>query len=97
MRRTQHLKETSLRSFTYTAVSTLAGLTVAILTYGVLGPVAAGIVFIAVLCHAFAGDGALGNTPIGDVPVAAPEEIRRYRREHPGTTISEAIAILGRR
>lgn len=79
------------------ALITLAGLAAAVLALALFGPIQAGIVAIATLCHAAFGRTIVGTTPIRPGTGEDPHEVRRYRVEHPGTTISEAVAAVARR
>lgn len=70
----------------------LAGLGLAVLAFILSGPLAAGAVLLALLSFGPARTRTIGDTPIqGPVEVDA-ATLRRYRADHAGSTITEAIA-----
>ncbi|WP_139199833.1 hypothetical protein [Curtobacterium sp. MCBA15_008] len=79
------------------AIVTICGLAAAIIAFGLFGPVFAGIIALATLCSAAFGTRIIGNASTGGVGDVDPAEVRRYREEHPGATITEGIASVARR
>ncbi len=74
------------------AAASLGGLGLAILAFFLLGPLTAGMILLATLYLAPGRTRIVGDTPIlGPVDVDV-RTVRRYREEHPGATISDAIA-----
>lgn len=80
------------------AVLTLGGLTAATIAYASSWPTIAVVLLLATSCV-----GAFSRPVIGSTPVAVPTRsvdpavIRHYRQEHPGSTISEALAAVTQR
>jgi hypothetical protein len=79
------------------ALITLGGLAAAVLAYPLFGPMYAGILALATLCFATFGSPIVGSTAIPATGLIDPEVVRRYREAHPGTTISEAAAVVARK
>lgn len=79
------------------AVFTLTGSIAAIIAGALFGPIFAGIVALATVCFAAFGKPILGSTHIPEGTAVDPQEVRRYRLEHPDATISEATAAVARR
>ena len=79
------------------AIVTICGLTAAIVAFGLFGPVYAGIIALATLCSVAFDTRIIGNASIGAVGDVDPTEVRRYREEHPGATITEGIVSVARR
>jgi hypothetical protein len=79
------------------ALITLGGLAAAILAYSLFGPMYAGILALATLCFTAFGSPILGSTTTLATGPIDPEAVRRYRESHPGTTISEAAAVVARK
>lgn len=79
------------------ALITLGGLAAAILAYSLFGPMYAGILALATLCFAAFGSPVVGSTTTLATGPIDPESVRRYREAHPGTTISEAAAVVARK
>lgn len=74
------------------AAATLGGLALALLAFLLEGPLTAPMVILATLYLAPGRTLIVGDTPIlGPVDVDV-KTVRRYREEHPGATISDAIA-----
>lgn len=79
------------------AVVTLGGATAALIAYTSSAPTIAVVLLLATLLVS-----ALSRPVIGDAPVTEPTSpvdpaaVRRYRDEHPGSTISEAVAAVSR-
>lgn len=66
--------------------------------WALFGLVPAGMVSLATLWFAASGPSIIGSSEVSpDVGNADSREVRRYREDHPGTTISEAVAAVGRR
>lgn len=79
------------------ALITFAGLAAAVLAFALFGPIEAGIVAIATLCHAAFGTSIVGTSLIPPGTDVDPRDVRRFRREHPEATIREAAAAVARR
>ena len=73
------------------AVATLTGLAAACAAYALFGPLLAGMVFFATLSFAAFRKTVFGSTLISGRSKIDPAAVRRYREEHPGTTIADAI------
>jgi hypothetical protein len=80
------------------AICMLGGLAASALAFGLFGPTIAGLVLLATLwCGAF-GTPVIGDTPVlGRATSVDPGDVRRYREEHPGATISDAVAAVTHR
>jgi hypothetical protein len=79
------------------AVLTLAGLTAAMIAYASAGPTIAGILLLATVCVGAFSRPVIGSTPVSEpTSPVDPAAVRRYREEHPGSTISEAVAAITR-
>jgi len=79
-------------------ILTFAGFAATGLALALFGSLYACAVAVATLCYATSGKSIIGDTLIPPGSNVEPSEVRRYRLEHPGTTISEAAAaIAGRR
>ena len=79
------------------AVLTLAGLTAAMIAYAWAGPTIAGILLFATVCVGAFSRPVIGSTPVSEpTSPVDPTAVRRYREEHPGSTISEAVAAITR-
>lgn len=63
---------------------------------GIQGQYTVAMVSCAVAGYFFCKDFLFKETDLGDssVPMPSPQEIKKYRVEHPGTSISEAIRAL---
>lgn len=79
------------------AILTLAGLATAGLALTLFGPLYACADAVATLCYAGSGKSIVGNASIPPGVTVDPQEVRRYRVEHPGVTISEAVAAVAGR
>jgi hypothetical protein len=80
------------------AILTFVGLAATGLALALFGPLHACAVAVATLWCSTSGDSVIGNTAIPTGTDLDLSEVRRYRVEHPGTTISEAAAaVAGRR
>lgn len=80
------------------AILTCAGFVAAGLALALFGSLCACAVAVATLWYATSGKSIIGETVVPPGSNVDPSEVRRYRLEHPGTTISEAAAALaGRR
>jgi hypothetical protein len=74
----------------------IAGLAAAGLAYALFGMLYAGIVLLATISWAAFGKSFVGSTPVPAGSEIDPAAVRRYREEHPGTTITDAInAVVG--
>ena len=79
------------------AVLTLAGLTAAMIAYASAEPTIAGILLLATVCVGASSMPVIGNTPVKEpTSHVDPAAVRRYREEHPGSTISDAVAAITR-
>ncbi|MFZ6990628.1 hypothetical protein ACO0E1_01935 [Curtobacterium sp. RRHDQ66] len=74
------------------AIRTFAGLAAAGLALALFGPLYACAVAVATLWSAGSSKRIVGNAFIPPGMTVDPQEVRRYRVEHPGVTISEAVA-----
>lgn len=76
----------------------LGGLAASALALGLFGWTIAGVVLlISISCTAFRAP-IIGDTPVLDVATSIdPREVRRYREDNPGATISDAVAAVSRR
>jgi hypothetical protein len=79
------------------AILTFVGLAATGLALALFGPLNACAVAVATLWYATWGTSIIGNTVIPPRSDIDPSEVRRYRVEHPGTTISEAAAAVAGR
>jgi hypothetical protein len=79
------------------AILTFVGVAATGLALALFGPLCACAVAVATLWYSTSGDSIIGNTVIPPGSDLEPSEVRRYRLEHPGTTISEAAAAVARR
>lgn len=80
------------------AIVTLVGVAAAPITFTLFGVLPAGMVTLATLWFAASGPSIIGTTNLADDAGGLdPREVRRYREDHPGTTISEAAAAVARR
>jgi hypothetical protein len=78
------------------AAASLGGLGLAVLAFFLLGPLFAGMIILAALYLAPGRARIVGDAPIlGPVDVDV-KTVHRYREEHPGATISDAIAATRR-
>lgn len=78
------------------AAASLGGLGLAVLAFFLQGPFIAGMIPRATLYLAAGRTRVVGDTPIlGPIDVDV-KVVRRYREEHPGATISDAIAATRR-
>lgn len=62
------------------------------LAFVVAGPLVAGVIILAALYLGAGRQKVLGDTPILKPVDMSPHVLRRYREEHPGATITDAIA-----
>jgi hypothetical protein len=76
------------------AILTFVGLAATGLALALFGPLHACAVAVATLWYSTSGDSIIGNAAIPAGSDLDPLEVRRYRVEHPGTTISEAAAAV---
>lgn len=74
------------------AATSLGGLGLAIMAFYLMGPLTAGMIILATLYLAPGRTRIVGDTPILGPIDADVKTVRRYREEHPGATISDAIA-----
>lgn len=80
------------------AIVTLVGVAATPIACALFGVLPAGTVALATLWFAASGPSIVGATkPARDAGELDPREVRRYREDHPGTTISEAAAAVARR
>jgi hypothetical protein len=79
------------------AILTFSGLAATGLALALFGPLPACAVAVATLWYSASGRSIVGNTVIPPGSDLDPIEVRRYRLERPGTTISEAAAAVARR
>jgi hypothetical protein len=80
------------------AVVTLGGATAALIAYASSAPTIAVVLLIATFCVSASSRPVIGNTPVTEpVPSVDPAAVRRWREEHPGATISDAVAAVTRR
>lgn len=80
------------------ALVTFGGVTASLTAFALFGAAEAGMVALATLWLAASGPSVVGMATIaGDLGCVDPHEVRRYREDHPGTTISEAVAVVARR
>ncbi|OII10882.1 hypothetical protein BIU97_08315 [Curtobacterium sp. MCBA15_009] len=78
------------------ALITLGGLAATVGAFFLFGAGAAAVLALATTCFAWSGPSVVG-TPTTAAAAVDPHEVRRYRQAHPGTTVSEAAAAVGRR
>jgi hypothetical protein len=79
------------------AIATLGGLAASALALELFGWTVAGVVLLATACAAFRSP-VIGDTPVLDPATSIdPAAVRRYREDHPGATISDAVAAVSRR
>lgn len=79
-------------------IVTLGGLAASALAFGLFGPGIAGILLLGTISYAAFRSPTIGDTPvIGPAADISPGDVRRYREEHPGATISDAVAAISRR
>jgi hypothetical protein len=80
------------------AALTLGGLTAAMIAYASSGPTIVVVLLLATSCVSAFSRPVIGNTPMAR-PAASvdPAAVRRYREEHPGATISDAVAAVAHR
>ena len=77
------------------AVLTLGGLTAATIAYASSWPTITVVLLLATSCVSAFSRPVIGSTPIaGSARSVDPALIRHHRQEHPGSTISEAIAAV---
>lgn len=76
------------------AILTFAGLAAIGLALALFGSLYACAVALATLCYATSGKSVIGDTSVPPGSNVDPSEVRRYRLEHPGATISEAAAAI---
>ncbi|MBF4607721.1 hypothetical protein [Curtobacterium sp. VKM Ac-1393] len=74
---------------------TSGGVTASLVAFALFGAAPAGIVVLATLCFAAFGPSIVGSAAVPSGKID-PREVRRYRQDHPGTTISEAAAAVAR-
>jgi hypothetical protein len=80
------------------AILTFVGLAATGLALALFGPLHACAVAVVTLWCSTSGRSSIGNRVIPAGSDLDPSEVRRYRVDHPGTTISEAAAaVAGRR
>jgi hypothetical protein len=80
------------------ALLTIGGVAAWVGTLALFGIVPAGMLSLATLWFATSGPSVIGGpTVTSNVNDVEPWEVRRYRAAHPGTTITEAVAAVGRR
>lgn len=80
-----------------TAVVTLGGVTAALIAYTSSAPTIAVVLLLATLLVSALSRPVIGNTPVTEpMPSVDPAAVRRWREEHPGSTISEAVAAVSR-
>lgn len=81
-----------------TALITLGGLTATLTASALFGLVPAGLVALATLWTVATGPSVLGTWRLSpDEADVDPAEVRQYRKDHPGTTVSEAAAAVAHR
>jgi hypothetical protein len=79
------------------ALLTFGGLAAALGAVALFGVVPAGMLSLATLWFAASGPSVIGRpTATSDARDVDPRAVRRYRADHPGTTISEAVTTIGR-
>lgn len=79
------------------AVVTLGGVTAALIAYTSSAPTIAVVLLLATLLVSALSRPVIGNTPVTEpTSPVDPAAVRRYRQEHPGSTISEAVAAVSR-
>jgi len=80
------------------ALVSLGGVVAAFAAFALFGALPAGMLSLATLWFAASGPGAVGTSaPASDATAIDPRAVRRYREDHPGATISEAVAAVARR
>ncbi|MFZ7088901.1 hypothetical protein [Curtobacterium sp. RRHDQ10] len=78
------------------ALTVLGGLASVVIAWVAIDAPIAGMVLLATLVFAASARPVVGNTPISAGTTIDPRAVRRYREQHPGATITEAIAALQR-
>jgi hypothetical protein len=80
------------------ALLTVGGVAASVGAAALFGVVPAGMLSLATLWFAASGPSVIGRPDItSDVDDVHPRAVRRYRADHPGTTISDAVTAIGRR
>jgi hypothetical protein len=80
------------------AVLTLGGLTAAMIAYASSGPTIVVALLLATSCVSAFSRPVIGSTPVTEpAPSVDPAAVRHHRQEHPGATISDAVAAITRR
>lgn len=80
------------------ALLTFGGVVASAGAAALFGVVPAGMLSLATLWFAASGPSIIGRSAVtSDAKNVDPGEVRLYRADHPGTTISEAVAAIGRR
>jgi len=80
------------------AVLTLGSLAAAVIAYASSWPTIAVVLLLATCCVSAFSRPVIGDTPVaGSARSVDPAAVRRYRQEHPGSTISDAVAAITRR
>lgn len=79
------------------AILTFVGLAATGLALALFGPLYACAVAVTTLWYSVSGTSIIGNAAIAPGSDLDPSEVRRYRVEHPGATISEAAAAVAGR
>jgi hypothetical protein len=79
------------------ALLTIGGVAASVGAVALFGVVPAGMLSLATLWFATSGPSVVGRPTVAShVNDVEPSQVRRYRAAHPGTTIIEAVAAIGR-
>ncbi|KQO61183.1 hypothetical protein [Curtobacterium sp. Leaf261] len=78
------------------ALTVVGGLGAVVVAWVTMGMTVAGMILLATLVFAASARPVVGNTPISAGTTIDPRAVRRYREQHPGATITDAIAALQR-
>jgi hypothetical protein len=80
------------------ALLTIGGVAASVGALALFGIVPAGMLSLATLWFATSGPSVIGGPAVTlNVDDVDPSEVRQYRAANPGTTIIEAVAVIGRR
>jgi hypothetical protein len=80
------------------ALLTVGGVAASVGAVALFGVVPAGMLSLATLWFAASGPSIIGRPDItSHVNDVDPRVVLRYRADHPGTTISDAVTAIGRR